>query len=268
MSTLRIGTPDHLAARPLVYGLTQHPDERVQLVYDEPGRLADLLDRKRLDAALVPSIEFLRGIGAYHLAGPALIARGRTRSLILASRKSLPEVEKIAVGEYCRTPLVALRRVLDRLYGALPDFCVLKDTNADWRTQYDAILLAGDRGLEYSRRQPQEDETLHDLGEMWSLMTPTPLVLSLWAYNDESLRPELESILRGSRDHAVKNLSLLSDGVATTTPYDGEFLYKFFTSGWSYNLGPQEEEGLRVLEEFALEYRLIHERRLDKVVAG
>ena len=56
----RLGAVGYLNARPLVYGLAQHP--RVDLREDVPSRCAALLHEGGIDLGLIPSIEFQRGV--------------------------------------------------------------------------------------------------------------------------------------------------------------------------------------------------------------
>lgn len=263
MSTLRIGAPGYVSARPLIYGLMQQTRRDVLLTYGDPGDLADSLDRGTLDAALIPSIEYLRGIGKHFVTGPAVIANGTTGGIILVTERPVTEVKRVAVFEKCRTPLAALRFVLDGLYNTLPDFCVYKGPAARWHEYYDAILLDGDAGINYKRNDLRDGETCHDIGELWCTLFPRPLVLSLWAYNDEGLEDTLATLLRKSRDYGMKHLSMLADGVSKCSDFDSQFLYRYFATGWTYELGDREQEGLRLFEEHALRYQLIQRSRLE-----
>ena len=262
-----MGAPAHLAVRPLIYGLTSNRYDDVDLVYDEPGRVASALSAGSVDAALVPSIEYLRGVGRHVVGGPALVARGGTPSLVLVAQKDVAEIERIAVNQHCRTPVAVLRIVLDRLHGVLPDLCVLKG-QPEWKKEFDGILLAGDRGLDYLARRAAGHDIRYDLGEMWQSLFSVPLVLSLWAYNDERLGDRLAEVLTDSRNFGMSNLSLLADGVSRTCAHDSQLLYNYYSQVWSYDLGRQEKEGLGALEESALEYHLIQHPRREKLVTG
>ncbi len=271
MSKIRIGVPQHLAARPLIFGLAQHSDDSVTLSYDEPGALALSLERREIDAALIPSIEYLRGVGRFSVPGPALVATGPTKNLLLISNKPLARVRRVAVDDFSRTPLVALRVVLDKLYGILPDICVLKrkpQASCDWCEEFDALLLTGDEGLHYCSRELTADETCHDIGELWRALYSKPLVLSLWAYNDERLGKQLEAILNASKNYGVTHLSTISRNLAETSSFDGESLRRYFEAGFGFNLGVDEEEALLCLQDAACEYQLLQSRRLDKVLVG
>lgn len=263
LGTLRIGAPGYVSARPLIYGLMEQTRKDVILTYADPGDLAESLNRGQLDAALIPSIEFLRGAGNHFVDGPGVITNGRTGGIVLVTEGPVTDVRRIAVFEKCRTPLAALRFVLDGLYNTLPDFCVYKGPLENWSDYYDGILLDGDNGIDYCRNRRRDGEKCHDIGELWCTLFPVPLVLSLWAYNDDRLTDPLGKLLIDSRDYGMKNLSMLADGVARTSDYDSQFLYKYFATGWRYDLGPKEQEGLKLLEEHALRYQLIQRPRFD-----
>jgi chorismate dehydratase len=264
---MRIGAPDYLSIRPLIFGLTRHPEKNVELVYSESSHLAEALYHGSLDAALIPSIEFLRGKGAFYVNGPALIAKRGSQGLVLLVNKPLPLVQRIAVDEFSRTPLAVLRIVLERLHGILPDVCVHKADLNDWRERYDGLLLTDDRGLDALSDIRQNGDTTHDLCEMWEALYRQPLVLSLWAYNDENLGRKLNALLTDSRDFGVDNLHELCHGIARSSKHPPNFLHEYFTSGWAFNMGKLEEEGLKMLEDRALEYQLINSPRLGKPVA-
>jgi len=265
---IRLGVPQFIAARPLIYGLMRGGANRVEFTYNEPAILSDALARGQLDAALIPSIEYLRGTGHFYVAGPALVARPGRANIILVARKPLAELERVAVGEFCRTPVAALRVVLSELHDSEPDLLVEKNPNADWRECYDAILLAGDAALRRLTDEPVAGDTVHNVTSMWSELTGQPLVAALWVYSDPAIGTELSKLLLTSRNLGVQNLSHLCDGIAQTSQYDAEFLYDYLFNGWSYELHDNELTGLRTLEEHGLRFDLLRHGRMADVPAA
>lgn len=268
---IRIGASDHFAARPLLFGLQEHASNGVELVYGLPGQLALWLERGDVDAALIPSIEFLRGVGERAVAGPVMSARGRAMDLLLVSQQPLDRVKRIAVDEFSRTQLVALRAVLDKLHRALPDLCVVKQRPLDasnWRVDFDAALLTENDALAYACREPRAGETSYDVGGMWQSLYGCPLVISLWAYNDENLRREIEPLLVSSRDRGVANLRAIAETVSRGCAQDADALYQCYRTAWNFELGIEEEEGFRMLEEVACAYQLLQTHRLEKALTA
>jgi chorismate dehydratase len=233
------------------------------MTYDEPGVLAEALRLGNLDVALIPSVEYLRGVGNAIVDGPALIARSNG-AIFLVSQKPMAEIQRVAVHEFCRTPLVAARIVLDRVAHVNPDLLVEKNFAADWRERYDAILISGDTALDFICRPSPQDLEVTNITEMWSLVTTVPLVLGVWAYNDKKLEAPLAKTLVTSRNLGLQNLSRLADGIAATSHYESERLYNYFATNWSYQLGDEGREGLGVLEELATGYDLIRDGRIAR----
>jgi len=262
LGQFRVGAPEFVSVRPLVYGLLREAPERVTFAYRPPTVLADLLERKLLDAALVPSIEFLRGAGQDVVEGPALVARAGRGAVTLIARKPIEHVATVAVSEACRTPVAALRIALAEAHGVTPDFLVEKNPAA-WQERYDAILLAGDMALGPMAEPASPEETVHDVVDLWNAVTGKPLVLAVWATNDPVVTETLAPVLLMSRNLGVQHLSLLADGIARTSAFSPELLYDALSRRWSYALGAEEMLGLRALEELSLKYDLLRTARLQ-----
>jgi chorismate dehydratase len=239
----------------------------VDLVYKRPGLLAEALSRRDLDAALMPSIDYIRGEGEYFLDGPALVAKPTAGSLILLARRPIETIERIAVSEFCRSPIGATRIVLAETHGVTPDLCVCKNTGGDWREEYDGVLLTGDRGLQFLAERPDPEVTVHNITAMWNELTSLPLIFGLWVYNDEELTGQLTKVMVFSRNLGMRSISCLADGIAGTTQYDGELIYDYLTNCWDYQLADTGIEGLKAFEEYALKYDLIRNLRLTEVAA-
>jgi len=265
LQNIRIGTADFISVRPLIFGLTRRQASEVELVYNEPGLLADELSRGRLDAALIPSIEYLRGVGGYFLEGPALVAKPSTGGVVVLARKPAESLERIAVSEFSRSPVSAARIVLAETYGSIPDLCVFKNVHGDWKEEYDGILLTGDQGLQFLSEQPDPHLTTVNIAALWDELTSLPLVLGLWVYNDENLTGQLTKTLIFSRNLGIQNLPRLADGISPTTQYEGDVIYDYLTNCWEYQLTGAAMKGLRKFEDYALRYDLIQHGRLSRV---
>jgi predicted solute-binding protein len=258
--------PDFISARPLIFGITRRLVAKADLIYDKPGALAVSLSRGDLDAALVPCIEYLRGTGNFFLEGPAIVARPATGSVVLLANKPPESLNKIAVSEFCRTPVCVTRITLAEKFGIMPDLCVAKNTRGDWREEYDGILLAGDAGLDFLTKRPDPGLEVHNISSLWDDLTSLPLPLSLWVYNDRELEGWLRKVLVLSRNLGMQHLSRLADGIALTTQYDGGLLYDYLQNCWDYHLTEPALEGLAALESLAVRYDLLQEPRLTHPV--
>ena len=267
MGPIRLGIPQHICARPLVYGLMRNTTSRMQITYGESSMLGEALMRGRLDAALVPAIEYLRGAGEHFVEGPAMIATAADGNILLVSQTPVEEIHRVAVSEFCRTPIAILRVALADAHGVTPDFLVEKNLT-DWRENYDAALLSGDVALRYRSGDPLAGDTCHNIAGLWYTLTGAPLVTAMWVYNDPALRTDLSKALITSRNLGMQNLSHLADGIAQTSQFESTFLYEYLSTCWTYDMRSDQLAGLRKLEERALHYDLLRHARLEGAVAG
>jgi predicted solute-binding protein len=260
VSQLRFGAADLISIRPLVQGLKENG---ASLGLESPPALVDSLLRGRYDAALVPAIEYLRGAGLFMVVGPALVGRPTPGGIVLLSQKPLEELERVAVGEFCRTPVAALRIVLGELHKIFPDLLVEKRIDEDdWRDRYDAALLTGDAALREVNAPAVKGLTRYNITEMWRTVTKTPLVHAVWAYNDAARGDEIKRALVDSRRAGLDKLPALCDEIAGTSGLDAMTIHDYLSRSWSYDLGEKELVGLRALNDHACRYDLIRESRL------
>lgn len=260
MSQLRFGAADFISTRPLLRALQ---GAGATLHFDTPAGLADSLIRGRYDAALVPSIEYLRGAGQHLVVGPALVSRAAPGSLVLVSQKPLAELERIAVGEFCRTPVAALRIVLAEMHGIFPDLLVEKRIEEDdWRDRYDAALLTSDAAFREINAPEIHGLTRYHVAEMWRAVTRTPLVLAVWAYNDAARGNQIKKTLVSSLRAGLDCLPAISDEMARERGVDAMVIHDYLSRAWSYDLGTREMDGLRALNDFACRYDIVRENRI------
>jgi chorismate dehydratase len=260
VSQLRFGAADFISTRPLLAGLRK---SGASLRFESPAALVDSLARGRHDAALVPSIEYLRGAGRFLVQGPALIGRTAPGGIVLVSQKPLEEMERIAVGEFCRTPVAALRIVLAELHHTFPDLLVEKRIEEDdWRDRYDAALLTADAALREITAPTVQGLIRSHVSAMWRTLTQTRLVQAVWVYNDAALDGPITRALVESRNAGLDNLPELCDEIAGTSGFDAMTIHDHLSRSWSYDLGEREMDGLRALNDFACRYDLIRENRL------
>lgn len=260
VSQLRFGAADFISTRPLLLGL-QRSGALLQL--ETPAAVVDSLARGRYDAALVPSIEYLRGAGSHLVSGPALVSRSAPGSLVLVSQKPLEEVARIAVGEFCRTPVAALRIVLAESFGSFPDLLVEKRIDEDdWRDRYDAALLTADAAFREITAPRVEGLVRYNIAEMWRNVTRTPLVFAVWVYNDAACGDQVRKSLTESLRAGLDNLPELCDEMSRSGGTDAMVIHDYLSRSWSYDLGEREMEGLRALNDLSCRYDLIRDNRL------
>src|SRR5215469_13460406 len=166
----RIGSVPYLNAAPL----TQNLDS--ELIFATPAKLAEMLRRDELDAALVSITEVLMNDRYDILDGVSIASLGEVYSVFLAHKKPIEEIKEV----YCDTASltsVNLLKVLLAERGLKPEFKPLE--NYAVAAEKDFVMLIGDRAIEF-QRAPHTCEIL-DLGEAWLELTQLPFVYAVWA---------------------------------------------------------------------------------------
>ena len=268
---LKIGAVNYLNSKPLIEGLPQLLSPWADLRLDYPSHLADDLAAGRLDAALIPSIEYFRGANYEVISDACVAAHGPVLSVKLYSRVPWGEIRSLALDEGSRTSATLARVLLAERHGVFPK---LRPLPLDHRTEdsdADAILLIGDRAIS----PPAETFVgTWDLGEEWFEWTGLPFVFAMWVARDEvcvacdsadavgnspiidapdvaSRLTEIEEPLGRARDLGLERLNdiarreapLLGLSLPTTISYLAENL--------QYRLGSAERNGLKLFYELA-----------------
>jgi chorismate dehydratase len=235
LASFRVGSVCYLNAVPLTRGLEE------QVIFDTPSKLAEMLRKGELDAALVSVTEPLFNDCYDILDGTAIASLGEVKSILVAHRRPIEEAREIYCDPASLTS-VNLLRVLLAERGLKPEFKSLP--SYDIQSLPDYAMLIGDQALNFLLG-PHEHE-VWDLGTAWYEMTGLPFVYAVWALrrgrDNAALRRQL------SEAHAF-GVETLDHIIQTRTEYDYDFRKDYL--GWHihYHLGTDEKRGLAKFAE-------------------
>jgi chorismate dehydratase len=230
LDPFRVGSVPYLNAVPLTRGLED------QIIYATPAKLAEMLQRAELDAALVSVTEVLFNDRYDVLDGIAVASLGEVKSVLLAHRRPVAEATQI----FCDTASLAsihLLRVLLAEQGLRPEFKPL--TSYDAALMPDFALLIGDPAIDFLRAP--HPHQIWDLGAAWFELTRLPFVYAMWALRRGIDHQALRRHLREAKDFGLETLDYI---VCDRTEYDFDFRKDYL--GWHihYHLGVDEKRGL------------------------
>jgi len=226
----RVGSVRALNAVPLTRGLES------EIIYDAPAQLAQMLQRDKLDAALVSVVEPLFHDRYDILDGIAVASLGEVKSVFLAHRKPIAEAEEIFCDPASLTS-VTLLKVLLAERGLKPEFTPLENYAA--ARQKDFVLLIGDPALDFLFANPAHE--IFDLGAAWTELTQLPFVYAVWALRRNAHTAALRCQLREARDFGLDTIEHI---IHSRTEYTEDFRKDYF--GWHihYHLGTDEKRGI------------------------
>jgi chorismate dehydratase len=235
LGNFRVGSVKALNAVPLTRGIED------QIVYDTPARLAEMLRRDELDAALVSIVEPLLNDRYDILDGIAVASLGEVKSVFLAHRQPLEQVTEVFCDPASLTS-VTLMKVLLAERGLKPAFKPLESYAQ--AKEKDFVLLIGDPALDFVLG-PHEHE-IFDLGAEWLELTKLPFVYAAWALRRDVPNRELRRQLQEAKDFGLDTLDHI---ISTRSEYTEEFRKDYL--GWHihYHLGADEKRGIATFIE-------------------
>jgi len=242
LAPFRVGSVPYLNAVPLTRGLED------QVLFVTPARLAELLRRDELDAALVSVTEVLLHDRYDVLDGIAVASLGEVKSVFLAHRRPISEAQEIFYDPASLTS-VNLLRVLLAEQGLRPEFKPLPSYEP--AAMSDFALLIGDPAIDFSRAPHPHD--IWDLGAAWYELTGLPFVYAVWALRRGLDCRPLYHQLRVAKTFVLETLDYI---ISSRTEYDLSFRKDYL--GWHihYHLGADEKRGMARFSAFLSKHGL------------
>lgn len=230
LAPFRVGSVRALNTVPLTRGLED------EVVFATPARLAEMLRRDELDAALVSVVEPLLHDRYDILDGVAVASLGEVKSVLLAHRQPLEEMREVFCDTASLTS-VRLLRVLLAERGLQPEFKPLPDYN--FASAPANLMLIGDAALDFVLA-PHEHR-IWDLGAAWYETTRLPFVYAVWALRRGVENGVLRRQLRDARDFGLDTLEHI---INCRTEYTLDFRKDYLSWHIHYHLGADEKRGL------------------------
>lgn len=242
LAPFRVGSVSYLNAVPLTRGLEE------QVLFAVPSKLAELLQRDELDAALVSVVEALFHDHYDILDSIAIASLGEVKSVLLAHRGPLEEIKELYCDPASLTS-VQLARVLLAERGLKPELKPL--AGYDFSALPDYAVLIGDRALDLVLGP--HTHQIWDLGAAWYELTQLPFVYAVWALRRGMANAQLRRQLREARDFGLDTLDSI---IASRTDYDFNFRKDYLSWHIHYHLGADEKRGLAKFIELLRKHNL------------
>jgi len=265
MNPLRIGVISFVNTLPLIRGLEQAEGDH-ELVHASPSALADRLRYGELDAALIPAVEFFRGVGAGVVPGLCIGSRGPVESIRLLSRGPLEDLDRVLVDQSSRTSVAMLRLLLDRIYRVNPDFFSFRpDPTRPFLgpegEEAPASLIIGDAAMELDAGSPPVDM---DLGAWWQNTFHRPFIYALWVTRAAAGEPEHErlvDLITASAELGQRELPLICEEAAAAKGWPERRVHDYLTRNIHFMLDDEALRGLSLFRELCIENYLCPDRR-------
>lgn len=172
----------YLNTKPLVYGFEHGMmEDQVELLFDYPARVANMLLSDEIDIGLIPVTELGKLSGYQIISDYCIGASEAVASVCLFSEVPIDEVEEILLDYQSRTSVALLKILLKEYWKIQPR---LIEANFGYEQNIKgttAGLVIGDRAL----LQRKHSTYIFDLAEAWQTMTGLPFVFAVWVANKQ-----------------------------------------------------------------------------------
>jgi chorismate dehydratase len=236
----RIGCVPYLNAKPLIEGLEG-------ILLRPPADLVELLERDRLDVALIPVIEVLRR-GWAHVPGIAIASPGKTDSVRLHHACEIADIRRVALDRNSRTSNALARIILEKRYAVRPRYVTRNPVRGLSFRDVDAAVTIGDTSFR-TRGVP-----FLDLGTEWRAWTGRPFVYALWAYKPGHPRAAgIARMLRQAKERGLGRIPEIARREAKRLGLTPRFCRAYLTESITFDLGPAERAGMRLFGSYVRE---------------
>jgi len=227
-----IGIPGDISCRPFRDALRSAG--RFEIVLDAPASLAQRLEHRGLNGALLSPIDFARNASEYLIVpGSAVSSQSGNESIVIHFRREVKTVRTLAVQPVSASDIILAKILLAERFDVEPRILPVGGSLEEMLSRADAALLAGDAALATAMERPEAI----DLVEEWIAATDLPYVHGFWCARENMLSEGERSLLGGLGNTADDPAA----GAGEPSPLDL----------FSYDFPDNVQEGIREFLRYA-----------------
>ncbi len=243
---IRIGVVPYLNAKPLVEGYEAWGD-LAEFSFLPPSELAVTLARGELDAALVSSVEYLRG-GYEILPDVAIVSRGAVNSVLLTGDSPIEEARTVNLDPSSLTSCVMTALWYRIRLGRNPTFSRHPVGGLE-ALSCDAQLAIGDTGLGRCGARPYQ----LDLGAAWEEWVGHPFVYAPWIVRKGADLGPLAAFLMTAPARCDKSIPALAEQASARLGIEPGVCIRYLTHSLQFSLDSEARMGLETFLNMAAE---------------
>jgi chorismate dehydratase len=247
----------YLNSLPLAWGFIhgeQH--ELCALDFSPPSRCADLLSEGRVDAGLIPAIEYQRIPELRIVPDLAVASKLSVKSVLLISKVPARKIRTLAADNSSRTSVGLLRILLQSKFQVDPHIQSQRPDLKEMLQKHDAALMIGDAAL----KAKADGLFTYDLAEEWRSQTGKPFVFAFWAVRKSSLMRDC-SAFQESFQYGRAHLESIAREQSQRLDLSEYQILRYLTENIDYSLDQENLDGLCLFYRLAREYCLLDSLR-------
>jgi len=257
MATPRISASSYSNTAPLIWSFLYGTNRgKFELILDNaPARSAELLLQNRIDAALVPVIEYQRIRDVLLVPEVCVGARTRVRSVCLVTKgEDLKDVKTVALDVSSKTSVALTKIIFREFLGFEPTYKTAKPNLTEMLADSDCALLIGDPALQLSETPAVAGGStlsVFDLAETWKRFTGFGFVFAMWMANAEKAEIARKIDFAAARDEGLAHLDEIIRNYETEITLPREDFKKYLAENISYAIDDSMQKGLELYFKLA-----------------
>jgi chorismate dehydratase len=242
-------------AAPLVHFIPQvYPNAK--LTHLKPCNTTLELISGRVDAAIIPIVDYFNMPALEMVKGIGICANGNVESVLLQCKYPLKDVRTIKLDPASRTSNLLLKVLIKKHFRIGHDIRFGKNIENP-----DAEVVIGDRAL---CGKPAFES--YDLAGEWKNMTGLPFVFAVWAYRvGYSDSQKLTQILQAAKQAGCNDIGNLSKLQAERLGINEEQCYHYLTDCLHYDIGTDEQAAMDLFRQVSMDLTNI-QNKTNKVI--
>lgn len=244
---LRIGVVPYMNAKPLIYTLTQQTDS-VELLFEVPSLLPEMLNNDHIDVAIIPSIEYFRNGNYAIIPNISLSSLGTVESVKIFSKVPIQNIRTAALDKSSLTSCTLTKILFKEYYHLSPQYTSWNNQYDISHTDTDAVLIIGDNAM----RAIDNGYFTLDLGQAWFEYTGLPFVYAIWAVKKTHRMPDINILLQSAKECGMKLVKTIAADESQRLRFPYEKCLNYLTNSMKYNLGKNEIKGLQTFYHYAV----------------
>ena len=254
MKKIKFGCHNFLNSKPILIPLIEKNISNLEIIQESPAVLASLLRQEKLDLSFVPSIEYAKNTDYLIVNNISISSLGTVNTVLLTSKTKMEDIKTVAADNRSLSSIVLLKILFKEKFNRLPFFNYTEPDYEKMLSSNDAALIIGDNTFSFERT----GKTIYDLSREWFQLTGKPFVHALLCVRKEvQVDKNIIMTILKSRDEGLASIEQISKDEAPKLGITKEKCTDYLKNKIRYNLGNEEQEGLKEFFSLAFSHGFI-----------
>jgi predicted solute-binding protein len=250
MPGLNLSVVQYLNTVPLIWGMLHGEQQgKFNLQFTTPANCAEAVLHRKVDAGIIPSIEYHRMDRAQILTGMSIAAKNEVKSVLLLSKVPFAKIQTVATDNSSKSSVALLRVLMRKFYSKWVNITPLVPRPETMLARADAALVIGDAALTYTGQVAE----VYDLGAEWKRFTGLPFVFALWVGQGNLNLTKHHADFAASLAFGLAHIDDIAAEYAPKLAMTPAAVKVYLTRNIDYSLDEENRQGLRLFFKLARE---------------